>query len=275
MAKAWQKLKIKKNLIKFDISISIIGINESQHLRELLPTLDWVSEIIYIDCESSDSSLAVAKKYNCRIFKKKNNLNLNLNKEFGIKQAKSMWVMYLDPDERLSEQLVDEVKRVIVHDSAYSAFICNRKNFYFTKFLNYGAYPDQQLRLFKNGRGSFPCISVHEKLIIKGKIGKLKGNMLHYTYSNFEEYFKKFNFYTSFEADFLKKQGVEINFFSFMSYVLIKPLDGFIRNYFFKKCFLDGFPGFVYSFLFGFQFTVRFLKLWFLYQKEKEKEKNS
>ena len=65
---------------KTTLAITIIGHNEIEHLQDLLPNLGWADEVIYVDCESSDGSVAFAGKQNCKVFQRPNNPNLNINK---------------------------------------------------------------------------------------------------------------------------------------------------------------------------------------------------
>ena len=96
-----------------NLSITIIGHNEVEHLRELLPQLKWANEIVYVDCESHDGSLEVAREAGCHVFSQPNNTNLNVNKSYAMEQATGDWVFYVDPDERLPEFLVAEIETVI------------------------------------------------------------------------------------------------------------------------------------------------------------------
>jgi len=104
------------------LSITIIGHNEADHLQELLPQLSWADEVVYVDCDSEDDSLAVAKNHGCRSFSRPNNRNLNVNKSFGIEQTSSDWVFYLDPDERLPEELVQEICEIKGSNTPHVAF---------------------------------------------------------------------------------------------------------------------------------------------------------
>jgi len=87
-----------------NLSITIIGHNEVEHLRELLPQLKWAHEIVYVDCESHDGSLEVARELGCRVFSRPNNTNLNVNKSYAMEQANGDWVFYVDPDERIYDK---------------------------------------------------------------------------------------------------------------------------------------------------------------------------
>ena len=255
------------------ISITIIGHNEIDHLRKLLPELQWASEIVYVDCESHDQSLALAKDKGCRVFSRPNNHNLNSNKSYCIEQATGDWIFYLDPDERLPAKLVDEIIDT-VKDTKYSAFSVNRRNHFFGHWLRYGSqYPDKQLRLFRKGRARFPNQHIHEKLVVDGRIGKLRNDMLHFPYQNVSQFLIKFNFYTGIEASYLKDAGQEINFINTLSYTLIKPTIRFVRRYIFKGGFRDGLPGLFCSLFDALNYVVRYFKLREMIQLNARKKK--
>ena len=256
------------------ISVTIIGHNEVDHLRELLPELQWASEIVYVDCESHDQSLTVAKDYGCKVFSRPNNHNLNINKSYSIEKATGEWIFYIDPDERLPEGLVEEITDA-VKDTAHSGFRMKRRNHYFGYWLRHGSqYPDTQLRLFRKGKARFPNQHVHEKLQVEGSIGKLNNDMLHFPYQDINQFLRKFNFYTSVEAEYLKDEGLEINFLNTLNYTLLKPLTRFIRRYFFKGGFRDGMPGLFCSLFDALNYVVRYFKLWDLKQKNPGNRKN-
>ena len=150
-----------------NLSITIIGHNEIEHLRELLPQLKWADEIVYVDCESHDGSLEVVREAGCRVYSRPNNTNLNVNKSYAMEQANGDWVFYVDPDERIPEILVSEIEKVI-QDTTNSAFKLNRRNHYFGNWLRHGSqYPDTQLRLFRKDSAHFPNRHVHEKLVVE------------------------------------------------------------------------------------------------------------
>jgi glycosyltransferase involved in cell wall biosynthesis len=244
------------------ISITIIGHNEEYHLRELLPKIAWADEIVYVDCESKDSSLALAKEYGCRTFSRPNNPNLNVNKSFAIEQATGDWIFYLDPDERISNSLRDEILSLIHAAPEEVAFQLGRRNHYFGKWLRHGSrYPDTQLRLFKRGFARFPNDHVHEKLIVNGGIGKLENDMLHYPFLTVSQFFVKFDFYTTFEANYLYQKGVRVRGLNHLRYLFALPLSRFVRRYLFKLGFLDGLAGLFACLFDGIKFVVTYVKL--------------
>ena len=201
------------------LSITIIGHNEADHLKELLPELKWSDEVIYVDCESGDGSLKIAGEHGCRTFSRPNDQNLNINKSFAMDQAIGDWIFYIDPDERIPSELAHEIQDIINSESEFSAFRLRRKNYYFGKWLKYGSqYPDIQLRMFRRGKGKFANQHVHEKLQIDGKVGMLQQDMLHYPYLNISQFLRKFDFYSSFEAGFMLEQNIQVNALNHLRY---------------------------------------------------------
>jgi len=226
------------------ISVSIIGHNEEENLPFLLESVRWADEIVYVDCESSDRSVEIVQRYNARIFRKDNNPNLNVNKQYAIDRCSSEWIIYLDPDEIVTNFLSEELRRVASCESGFDAYLIPRKNHFFGKYLKRGGkYPDHQLRFFKKGKAFFPCQHIHEKLSVDGKIGKLKGHIVHYCLNSAGDALKKMDFYSDRKLDFTVAAGRQPSLF--------KAARRFAVNYFFKLGFLDGKLGFavaVYDF---------------------------
>lgn len=240
------------------ISVSIIGYNEAENLEDCLKSLTWADEIIFVDCESEDDSLEIAKKYTTHVFSRPNTANLNVNKSFGIEQCSFPWVLYIDPDERVPEETASWILSEIKNPE-HDAYSFPRKNHILGKWLKHGSqYPDYQLRLFKKAKAHFPCKHVHERLQIDGSIGKSKFSLLHFPYPSLKVYVQKFNFYTSFEAEYLFSNHP--NSLGWFKYIFFKPFSRFISRYILSGGFLDGFPGLVAIFFDMINFPVRYFK---------------
>ena len=160
------------------------------------------------------------------------------------------------------EALLAEVAEVI-QNPEINAYKLDRKNHFFGVWLRHGGqYPDTQLRLFRQGKGSFANAHVHESLKIDGRIGKLKQSMEHYPYLTVSQYMKKFDFYAGFEAGFLWDKGVRPGFWTFCKYVLWKPKVRFFRRYILKGGFRDGVPGLFAALFDAMGWVTRYFKLW-------------
>jgi glycosyltransferase involved in cell wall biosynthesis len=240
------------------LSVSIIGHNEASLLDACLESVAWADEIVYVDCESYDNSTAVVKKYTDKIFKQPNNKNLNINKTFGFEQCSAPWILYLDPDERIPPQTAEWIKKEIANPTA-DAYYFPRKNFILGRWLKHGAqYPDYQLRLFLKERAFFPCRHVHEHLQVDGHIGTSPYPILHYPYPDLKTYINKFNFYTTFEAEYLMHN--QPSPLAMAGYLFFKPLMRFLKRYCLKCGFLDGIPGLICIFFDMINFPMRYFK---------------
>lgn len=243
------------------ITFSMIGHNEAHNLPRVMESLAWADEVIYVDCESMDDSLEVARRYTDHVFSRPNLTNLNVNKAYGIDRATSEWVFYIDPDEVIPSSLAEEIRAVIAGVPSANAFRLPRRNFYLGTWLRHGGqYPDTQLRLFRRGKAHFPCKHVHEKLEVDGQVGQLREAMDHYTNPTPDEVMKKLDFYSSFNARLMAENGDRPGPAMAFRYLFWTPASRFLRRYLLKGGFRDGWAGLTVAMFDGLEIQVRFLK---------------
>ncbi|MDI6785364.1 MAG: glycosyltransferase family 2 protein [bacterium] len=242
------------------LSVVIITYNEEENIRECLESIEWANEIIIVDGFSEDETLNICREYTDKIYQRENVSNLNINKSYGFKKAMGEWILYLDADERVSIELAQEVREILSREDEFAAYKIPRKNYYFGYWLKHGGnFPDHQLRLFKRGKAYFKCQHVHERLQVEGKIAYLQNSLLHYTYPTISCYLKKFDFYTSFEAEYMLNTKKK---YCMLIGMTIKPVIRFIRRYFFKLGFLDGFLGLMACIFDALGMIVSYGKYW-------------
>ena len=245
------------------IAFSIIGHDNGHQLARCLESVRWADEIVYVDCDSADDSLGIARRYTDRVFQRPNNSNLNVNKSYGFAQVTADWIFYLDPDEVIPPALAEEIRATIARAPSENAFALPRRNHYFGRWLRHGGqYPDMQLRLFRRGKGRFACVHVHERLEVEGSTGRLREAMWHYPCDTVQEQIRKMDFYSSFNADLLARQGVRPTAAVAFSYLVAKPLDRLLRRGILKGGFLDGWAGLIVIAISSIDFVYRFFKLW-------------
>lgn len=228
------------------LSIAVLAYNEEANLPGLLETLGFADEVVVFDAESQDRTADIARESGAVLLSGPNVRNLNENKTRAIERCRGDWVMYLDADERVSAESGAEIRATIENDDGrYNAYTIPRLNNYFGRYLKYGgAYPDTQLRLFRKGKASFPCLSVHEKLEIEGAIGMLKEPLLHESYPTVDDYLKKLPFYVAAQADYFERKGLSKGAGKSFKYFVFKPIIRFLRRYIFRFGFLDGWQGY-------------------------------
>lgn len=221
------------------ISVSVIGLNEGKFLKACFESCKWADELIYVDCGSSDDSIKIAESFGAKIFRRENDFNINVNKQFGLDQCSGDWILYLDPDETVPQSLRSELESLAKDSGDRKGFLIPRRNFYFGKWLRYGGkYPDRQLRFFKRGSGRFPCINIHERLVIDGEIGVVSSAMDHNVADSIDWFIDKIKSYAyrrAIQDIRLKKDSRNVIYRSFKK---------FFRAYFLKLGFLDGPIGF-------------------------------
>ena len=243
------------------ISVVISAYNEEKKIEECLLSVKWADEIIFVDNSSTDATAAIAKKYTKKIFKRLNNPMLNKNKNFGIRKATGDWILYMDADERVTSELVKEIKSVVSRQSSdATGYWIPRKNIIFGKWIEYaGMYPDYQMRFFRRGKGEFPAEHVHEMIEIDGATEYLKENLVHYNFETISQFlYKHIELYAPNEAENLTKKGYKLSYKD----AIAMPLSEFLSRFFAREGYRDGLHGLVLSLLFSFYHLVIFAKIW-------------
>lgn len=242
------------------LSVVISAYNEEKMLPDCLKSVKWADEIIVVDNNSTDKTAQIAKKYTKKVFHRPNNPMLNVNKNFGFTKATGDWILSLDADERVTDELHKELLDLNRLKADVNGFCMPRKNMIFGKWIKYtGWYPDHQMRLFRKGKGKFPEKHVHEMIKVDGETKHLKGHLFHYNYGSIDEFLRKMSqIYTSNEAENLIKEGYKINTLD----AIRMPFNEFISRYFVRKGYKDGLHGLVLSLLMAFYHLVVFAKVW-------------
>lgn len=243
------------------IGVSIIAHNEEAQLAGAIESAAFADELVVVDCASTDRTAEIARSFDrVKLFSRPNDPNLNVNKSFGFGQLSTDWIFYLDPDERLPASLVEEIRRTIA-DTPHAAFRLPRRNHFFGRMLAHGGqYPDAQLRLFRRGKAGFPNRHVHESLEVQGSTGMLREPFDHFPYPSLDDYLRKMNFYTSFQADFWLREGRTPGFVDTARFMFVRPLSRFLRRYLLKGGWRDGWQGYVAAVGDAFQIVASYAK---------------
>lgn len=249
------------------LSIVVITLNEEQNLGECLESVQWADEIVVVDCRSVDQTVEIARRYTEKVFVRPWP-GFGPQKNFGMDQATSDWVLILDADERASQELGQEIRHLMERWSIEDplGYQIPRRNFYYGYWVRWaGCYPDYQIRLFRKGQAYYNEVLVHENLIVQGKVGILSGHLDHYTERRIEDHFKKFSLYTTLAAQQRLKSKQTVHLHD----LVLRPLVTLLKTYFLKQGFRDGIWGLIVC-LFASMYTfVKYAKLWESLQNEK------
>ncbi len=223
------------------VSAVIIALNEEQRLEDCLASLAFCAEILVVDSGSTDATVAVARSYGARVLQQEW-LGFGAQKQWAVEHALHDWVLCIDADERVSEQLSLAIQRHCGQPGIH-AYRFPRCNFFLGRYLRHGeGYPDWSLRLFDRRHGRWSDDPVHEKVMVSGTVGNLTGDLVHDSADSLHHYLQKQNRYTTLQAlrwDCRSKRSVVFS-------MVFSPLVRFFKFYFIRLGFLDGWPGFIH-----------------------------
>src|SRR5690554_1606801 len=241
------------------ISGVIITFNEEKFIENCIKSIiDVVDEIVVIDSFSTDKTKEICLKYEVR-FIENSFEGYTTQKNFANNKARYDYVLSLDADEELSEQLKQSVLKA-KENLDYDGYSFNRLNNYCGKWIKHsGWYPDCKIRLFNRHKAKWKGENnLHEVIVLDNPKSHhhLKGDLLHWAYASYSEHCLKINKYTDMAAKNMAGRK-KIGYFK----IIVNPFWKFIRNYFVKKGFLDGYQGFVISMFTAFETFLKYAKI--------------
>jgi glycosyltransferase involved in cell wall biosynthesis len=225
------------------ISVAIITYNEEKNIERCLKSVQTISQdIVVVDSYSTDKTEEICQKYGVRFIKNKFEGHVE-QKNFASNQCVNSWVLSLDADEALSEELQKSILTVIQNPDSDS-YSFNRATHYCGKHIRHGGwYPDPSLRLWNREKGKWAGNNPHDRYYLnEGATRKhIAGDLLHYSFNSIEEHITQINKFSTISAMSKFKKGKKSNLFQ----ITIAPRWRFIHNYFIKRGFLDGYYGYV------------------------------
>lgn len=242
-----------------DLSIVIITLNEEINLPGLLATVPKLAETIVLDSGSTDKTTAIAKDFGARIEFRAFD-NYASQKNYAMSLSTRGWTLLLDADEVPDANLWHAIGGVINKPAKEEvAFALRRRLVFLGRKMRFGRTCDKVVRLFKSHSAAYQN-EIHEKLVIAPdvRVNSLDGILWHQSYHDLEDYFSKFNRYTSMMATTRWKDARVKP--SVLIIATRLPLDFLIR-YVVKLGFLDGWPGFLWASLSSFYSFVKYAKL--------------
>ncbi len=252
------------------LSAVISTYNSASLLEDCLKSLSFADEIVIIDHKSLDDTVKIARKYTKHIYSQNNNpQEIDLQKNVGFEKAKSDWILSIDSDERVSDELAKEIRSAINSDSGFSAYKMPRKNIIFNKWIEHSIWwPDYQVRLFRKNKGKYTKAKVHQDIEIDGTIGELTEPLEHQNYQSISQYLTKMDQYTENEANSYVTQNIHFLWID----IVRMPISDFLKTFFLQEGYKDGLHGLVLSVLQGFYMFLVITKVW---EKQGFREENS
>jgi glycosyltransferase involved in cell wall biosynthesis len=247
------------------LSAVIITFNEEKNIARCLDSLKGIAdEIVVVDSFSKDNTREICLSRGAKFIEHKFEGHIE-QKNWAITQASHTFVLSLDADEALDENLkksILEIKKNKTKDGYYM----NRLTNYCGHWVKHcGWYPDKKLRLWDAAKGQWGGINPHDKFdLFEGdkNTGYLQGNILHYSYYTVEDHYRQVNYFTDIASKAFYKQGKKAPAFK----LIVNPAAKFIDHYFLKLGFLDGKAGYLISKISAYATWLKYKKLRALYK---------
>jgi len=241
------------------LSVAVIALNEEKSLAKCLDSIkDLTDDIVVVDSGSGDKTVAIAMKFGARVFERRFD-NYAGQKNFAVSKTSNEWILSLDGDEEISPKLFEEIKN-IPESTEFDGFSIPRKNIILGKFIKYTRWQpelDRHIWLWKKGKGKWAG-EIHEEVTVAGAVGKLKEPKIHYQYETVSLFVAMMNRYSQYDSEKRVKKGER---FSFLR-LIFDPLYNFVVRYFYRLGFLDGWRGFVLSYMMAIYHIEIWVKIW-------------
>ena len=222
-----------------NLTVVILTKNEEENINDVIKNVAQLTKnILIVDSGSTDKTVELAKSAGAQIIYREWDNDFSAQRNFALNKVETEWVLYLDADERLTESLIAEIKKVI-NENKKALYKFERRTSAFGKDFKYGVLsPDYVKRMFPVKDAKWQG-KVHEAVVTELPVIKLKGYIKHYTYKDFEQYISKMNVYSSIWAENSNKKV------GFIKDIVFRPIFAFIKMYVIQLGFLEGWFGFV------------------------------
>lgn len=242
------------------LSVAVITYNEERNIERCLASVRGLAdEIVVVDSGSTDRTSAMASASGARVIVHPFEGHIQ-QKNFAITQCRHEWVLSLDADEALTPELTASIRNAL-SAPAYHGYEMNRLTNYCGSWIRHGGwYPDRKVRLFRKDKGAWTGINPHDRYELSdpsAALGRLKGDLLHYSYRSVSDHLKQIDYFTGISATELYRAGKRTSLWR----LVVAPPFRFIRDYVLKGGWMDGVHGFVIAALSSTAVLVKYVKL--------------
>ena len=259
-----------------ELSVVIIARNEEANIRRCLESVKWADEIVVVDQFSVDATADICRQYTPAVHQRDMIDGFGRQKQFGVDQATHDWILSIDADEWLSEELSEAIQGVLDGGGPeYDGYEVMRRTRYLGHWVKHCGWHVPILRLFDKRRGGFSSRKIHEMIIVDGRVGRLEGDLLHESYRSMRQHVEKLNLFTDLDAEVIDGRGTVLKLSNFWWYFAVKPFLLFLRKFVVMGGYRDGVHGFIISLFTGLASTIMHVKAWEIQQRRRRQHGDS
>jgi glycosyltransferase involved in cell wall biosynthesis len=241
------------------ISVYVLTFNNERTIERCLRSVQWADEVVIVDHYSTDRTPEICCHYTDRFYQKEWT-NYRDEYNYAVTLATHTWVMFLDSDEEISEELAHEIKEELgKNNGQWAGYITPRMTYYLGRWIRHGEwYPDYKIRFYDRTKGTWVGRTLHPRIEVAGTVKRLMHACLHYNYRDITDQIQTMDRYSEMAAQAFDE---EHKIFRFTKLFLHPPFR-FLRDYFLRRGFLDGLPGFIIAVSTMYYVFIKYAKLW-------------
>ena len=247
------------------VSVTIITLNEAEHIGAAIDSAAWADEIVVVDCGSADGTADMARAKGATVLSREWSGYVD-QKNYAAEGASHDWIFSLDADERIPPELAAEVRALLSSEPSKRGYRIPRVTFHLGRWIRTtDFYPDFQTRLYDRRAARWRGKYVHESVAVDGPVGQLQHDLEHYSFRDLRDHLDRVNHYTTLAARQMRESGRHAGPLDLIAH----PLAAFLRNYVLRRGILDGTAGLTISLVNAYSVFLKFAKLWELQRDPK------
>jgi len=246
------------------LSVIVIARNNEATLRRCLESVAWAGEIVVVDSGSTDRTMEIAREFTANVHQTPDFPGHGPQKNRALDRATGDWVLSLDSDEWVTPALRAELEGAMAAPGDRTAFTMPRRSSFCGRFMRHsGWWPDYVTRLWRRSAARFSEDHTHDRVIVDGKLGRLRQPVMHEAVTDLEQMLVKINMYSSSSAAMFHREGRRAS----LATALAHGGWAFVRTYILRAGFLDGREGFMLAVINAENSYYRYAKLMLLGRK--------
>ena len=240
------------------LSVTIITLNEADHIAAAIDSASCADEVIVVDSGSTDGTVEIARSKGALVSTREWTGYVDQKNHAAVLAAND-WIFSLDADERITPALASELRSILASEPPMRGYRGPRVAFHLGRWIRTtDFYPDYQTRLYDRRAARWRGRYVHESVDVDGGVGHLKSELEHYSFRDLRDQLDRINHYSTLAARQMFEAGRRTGPLEIAAH----PPAAFLRNYVLRRGVLDGTVGLTISLLNSYAVFLKFAKLW-------------